>query len=156
MLSDYGAFRDLQRHRLLTVEWQPLSPSHGFVLPESVVEAGVAGVFESAMDRSADLYDAMVDRFPSSSSYAVALAYRVRFVMQFNAREAMHMLELRSSPQGHEEYRRVAQEMHTLIAEQAGHRVIAEMMKFVDHQTYDLERLDAERRAEQRRDSRPR
>ena len=75
--------------------------------------------------------------------------------MQFNAREAMHMLELRSSPQGHEEYRRVAQEMHTLIAEQAGHRAIAEMMKFVDHQSYDLERLDAERRAEQRRENRP-
>ncbi len=155
VLSDYGAFRDLQRHRLLTVEWQPLSPSHGYVLPDSVVEAGVVGMFESAMDRSADLYDAMVDRFPSASSYAVSLAYRVRFVMQFNAREAMHMLELRSSPQGHEEYRRVAQEMHTLIAEQAGHHAIAEMMKFVDHETYDLERLDAERRAEQRRETRP-
>ena len=155
VLSDYGAFRDLQRHRLLTVEWQPLSPSHGYVLPDSVAEAGVATVFESAMDRSAELYDAMVDRFPSASSYAVSLAYRIRFVMQFNAREAMHMLELRSSPQGHEEYRRVAQEMHTLIAEQAGHRVIADMMRYVDHESYDLERLDAERRAEQRRDNKP-
>ena len=153
VLSDYGAFRDLQRHRLLTVEWQPLSPSHGYVLPDAVAEAGVASTFEASMDRSAELYDAMVDRFPSASSYAVSLAYRIRFVMQFNAREAMHMLELRSSPQGHEEYRRVAQEMHTLIAERAGHRVIAEMMRFVDHQTYDLERLDAERRAEQRRES---
>jgi thymidylate synthase ThyX len=153
VLTDYGAFRDLQRHRLLTVEWQALSPSHGFVMPEAVEEAGVASVFEGAMDRSADLYDALVDRFPSASSYAVALAYRIRFVMQFNAREAMHMLELRSSPQGHPEYRRVAQDMHRLIGEQAGHNVVAEMMKYVDHQEYDLERLDSERRAEQRRSS---
>jgi DNA-binding GntR family transcriptional regulator len=71
--------------------------------------------------------------------------------MHFNAREAMHMLELRTSPQGHASYRAVGQEMHRLIAEQAGHRAIAELMGFVDHDTYGLERLDSERRAEARR-----
>jgi thymidylate synthase ThyX len=151
VLSDYGAFRDLQRHRMLTIEWQELSPRHGFVLPEAVAEAGVAHRFEEAMARSADLYGALVDPFPAQASYAVALAYRVRYVMQMNAREGMHMLELRTGPQGHPEYRRVCQEMHRLIAEQAGHRVVAELMRYVDHGTYDLERLDAERRAEARR-----
>ncbi len=151
VLSDYGAFRDLQRHRMLTIEWQTLSPAHGFVLPEAVDEAGQVGRFEEAMERSADLFDAMVDRFPNQASYAVSLAYRIRYVMQFNAREAMHMLELRSSPQGHPEYRRVAQEMHRLIAEEAGHHIVADMMSYVDHQEYDLERLDSERRAEQKR-----
>lgn len=154
VLSDYGAFRDLQRHRMLTVEWQPLSPAHGYVMPEAVVDAGASDVFEGAMERSADLYDAMVDRFPDQAGYAVSLAYRLRYVMQMNAREAMHMLELRSSPQGHPEYRRVAQEMHHLIADEAGHRLIAEMMGFVDHSDYELdglERLEAERRAEERR-----
>jgi thymidylate synthase ThyX len=151
VLTDYGAFRDLQRHRLLTIEWQQLSPAHGYVLPEAVVEAGAADLFEAAMDRSAELYDAMVDRFPSQASYAVSLAYRVRYVMQMNAREAMHLLELRSSPQGHIEYRRVAQDMHRLIAEQAGHRIIADMYRYVDHEDYELERLESERRAEQRR-----
>lgn len=151
VLSDYGAFRDLQRHRMLTIEWQTLSPAHGFVLPEAVEEAGQVPRFEEAMERSADLFDAMVDRFPNQASYAVSLAYRIRYVMQFNAREAMHMLELRSSPQGHPEYRRVAQEMHRLIAEEAGHRIVADMMTYVDHQEYDLERLDSERRSEQKR-----
>src|SRR2546425_170267 len=40
ILGDYGAFRDLQRHRLLTLEWQRLTPHHGSVMPEAVAEAG--------------------------------------------------------------------------------------------------------------------
>ncbi len=87
----------------------------------------------------------------------MALAYRVRYVMQFNAREAMHMLELRTGPQGHPEYRKVCQQMHRAIGEQAGHRALADLMAFVDHRDYDaegLERLDAERRTELRRSSR--
>lgn len=104
------------------------------------------------MERSAALHDALVDRFPAQAPYAVCLAYKVRFAMQLNAREAMHMLELRSTPQGHPAYRSVAQEMHRLIAEEAGHGAVAEMMRWVDHSPEPvLERLDAERRAEARR-----
>jgi thymidylate synthase ThyX len=149
--SDYGAFRDLQRHRMLTIEWQPLSPRHGYDVPEAVVEAGAGSVYESALARSAALHDALADRYPAEAGYAVSLAYRVRYVMQLNLREAMHLLELRTTPQGHPAYRRVAQQMHRLIAEQAGHHALARMMSHVDHGTTDLERLDAERRAEQRR-----
>jgi hypothetical protein len=155
VLSDYGAFRDLQRHRMLTIEWQSLSPRHGYSLPEAVVEAGVGHVFEEAMDRSAALHDAIEASFgPAQAGYAVALAYRIRYVMELNARSAMHLIELRSGPQGHPEYRRVAQDMHRLIRDQAGHHAIAELMSFVDYGTYDLERLDAERRAEARRATR--
>src|SRR5438128_1078387 len=106
------------------------------------------------MQRSAGLYEVLAPVFPLQASYAVALAYRVRYAIQLNAREAMHMLELRTQPAGHPEYRRVCQEMHRLIAEQAGHRALAELMRYVDHGTYDLERLEAERRAEARRLSR--
>jgi hypothetical protein len=155
VLADYGAFRDLQRHRMLTVEWQSLSPRHGYTRPEAVDLAGHAEAFDEAMERSAGLYDALVDRFPAQAPYAVCLAYKVRFVMQLNAREAMHMLELRSTPQGHPAYRVVAQEMHRLIAEEAGHVAVAELMRWVDHSPEPaLERLDAERRAEVRRQSR--
>ena len=65
MLSDYGAFRDLQRHRMLTIEWQPLTPHHGFVRPDLVDEAGQAALFDATMHRSRELYDALVDGFPS-------------------------------------------------------------------------------------------
>ena len=151
VLCDYGAFRDLQRHRMLTIEWQPLSPAHGYDVPEAVAEAGLAQPFEDAMAVSAALHDALAPALPEQAPYAVSLAYRVRFAVQMNAREAMHMLELRTSPQGHPAYRRVCQEMHNLIADEAGHRAVAAAMRHVDHTTYELERLTAERAAEQRR-----
>jgi thymidylate synthase ThyX len=155
ILADYGAFRDLQRHRLLTIEWQPLSPRHGYTRPEAVDLAGLTTTFDEAMERSASLHDALAARFPVQAPYAVALAYRIRFVMEMNAREAMHLIELRTTPQGHPAYRVVAQQMHRLIAEQAGHRAVAEAMRFADHSPEpDLERLASERRAEQRRASR--
>ena len=151
VLSDYGAFRDLQRHRLLTIEWQPLTPHHGFIRPDVVEEAGQAPLFDEAMDRAAALYDSLAPDYPTQASYAISMAYRVRYVMQFNAREAIHMLELRSSPQGHPSYRRVAIEMHRLIGEQAGHRAIAAAMTHVTTTAPELERLESERRAEVRR-----
>jgi hypothetical protein len=149
--SDYGAFRDLQRHRMLTIEWQSLGPFHGYEVPTPVLEAGMGDAFHEAMGRSAELYHALHERFPEAASYAVSLAYRVRYSMQLNVREAMHLLELRTSPQGHPSYRRIGQEMHRLIAEQAGHPALAAMMSHVDHSEAGLERLDAERRAEARR-----
>jgi thymidylate synthase ThyX len=151
IVSDYGAFRDLQRHRMLSIEWQPLTPSLGYDVPDVVSEAGIADPFESSLARCRDLYDVMSPSFPSQAPYAVALAFRIRYVMQMNAREAMHVLELRSGQQGHPVYRRVVQHMHRLIAEQAGHRLIADAMTFVDHGEHELERLDAERRAAARR-----
>jgi thymidylate synthase ThyX len=151
VLGDYGAFRDLQRHRMLTIEWQPLTPRHGYEIPEPIVESGLVDAWDAAMARSAALYDALLPPFPEQASYAVSLAFRIRYSMQMNAREAMHLCELRSSPAGHVTYRRVAQEMHRLIAERAGHRAIADAMSFVDHGTYELERLAAERAAEERR-----
>jgi thymidylate synthase ThyX len=153
VLADYGAFRDLQRHRMLTVEWQRLGPRHGYSVPSEIADAGLVGQFTEAMDRSAALHDALAVDFSEQASYAVALAYRIRFVMQLNAREAMHVLELRTAPQGHPAYRAVCQEMHRAIEHQAGHRAIAAAMRHVDHGTYALERLDAERAAELRRAS---
>ncbi len=154
VLADYGAFRDLQRHRMLTLEWQKLTTRHGYDRPEAVDAAGQTAAYDDAMARSADLYTAMQDDFPEQASYAVSLAYKVRFYMHVNARAATHMLELRSGPQGHPSYRRVAQEMHRLIADEAGHRAIAEGMRFVDHTAEpSLERLDAERAAEARRNA---
>ena len=120
--------------------------------PPAVDAAGVSNDFDAVMDRSAALHDTLLEDFPDQAAYAVSLAYRVRYSMQFNAREAMHMLELRTSPQGHEAYRRVCQRMHTAIAEVAGHRALAAAMTFVDHSGEpDLGRLDAERRAEAKR-----
>jgi hypothetical protein len=121
LVTDYGAFRDLQRHRMLTIEWQPLTADLGYDVPEVIREAGLAERFEESLRRSADFYNDMRSQFPEQSQYVVALAFRIRYSIQMNAREAMHLIELRSGPQGHPSYRRVAHEMARLIREEAGH-----------------------------------
>jgi thymidylate synthase ThyX len=152
VLTDYGAFRDLQRHRLLSLEWQPLGPRHGYAIPDAVEEAGAGADWRRVMEASAALHDAVADAgLAPVAPYAVCMAYRIRFYMDMNAREAMHVLELRTAPQGHPAYRRVCQAMHRLIAEQAGHKALAEAMRFVDHSAVELERLEAERRTDARR-----
>jgi thymidylate synthase ThyX len=156
ILTDYGAFRDLQRHRLLTLEWQPLSPRHGFVEPEAIQAAGAGDDWARVMDASAELYEALGSAgLHEVAPYAVAMAYRVRFYMEMNAREAMHVIELRSAPQGHPAYRRVCQQMHRLIADVARHEAVAAAMQFADHSEVELERLGSERALERKRVTRP-
>jgi len=152
VLADYGAFRDLQRHRLLTLEWQPLSTRHGYTEPGAIEEAGALDDWREVMDCSADLYEKIVAAgMRDVAPYAVVMAYRVRFYMDMNAREAMHIIELRTGPQGHPAYRRVCQMMHRAIAEVAGHRAIAAAMQFADHSDVELERLQSERAMEKKR-----
>ncbi|HXF71004.1 MAG TPA: FAD-dependent thymidylate synthase [Actinomycetota bacterium] len=150
VLCDFGAFRDLQRHRMLTLEWQRLTTAHGYETPPEVEDAGLLPEWTNVMEASARAeHELLAAGLTDAAQYAVAMAYRVRFVVQMNAREAMHLIELRSQPQGHPIYRRVAQEMHRLIGEV--HPAIAAAMSYVDHSRVELERLEAERRTEARR-----
>ncbi len=152
VLADYGAFRDLQRHRMLTLEWQPLTPHHGWVAEAAVEEAGALPDWVRVMDRTAAVHGRLCAAgLDLAAGYVVPMAYRIRFYMDMNAREALHVIELRTAPQGHASYRRVCQAFHRLIGDVAGHRAIADAMRFVDHGTVDLERLDAERAADRRR-----
>lgn len=150
IVCDYGAFRDLQRHRPLTVEWQRLSPSLGAETPVAVDEAGLRGDWDRVLDASAQTYqDLCAAGQLEAAQYAVSMAFKIRFVMQMNAREAMHLTELRSSPQGHPTYRRVAQAMHSQIARV--HPAIGAAFTHMSYEDVDLERLEAERRTEAKR-----
>ena len=152
ILCDYGIFRDLQRHRMLTLDWQALSPANGFVTPDPVADIGADAQWTKAMEAMASLYDDIESAISTDvAQYVVPFAYKVRFSMNLNAREAFHMLELRTQQGGHPDYRAVCQEMHTQIRDVAGHARIAEAMTFVDHNDYDLGRLKTERRAAAKR-----
>ncbi len=144
IVSDYGAFRDLQRHRMLTCQWQRLGPDLGAGIPEEVIEAGVGGEFERAMEISRGEYERLVDAgLAELAPYALSLAFRIRYVLDLNAREAMHLIELRSGREGHPTYRAVAQAMQERIA--AVHPGIAAAMTHVDSSTEPrLERMLSE------------
>ena len=154
VLSDYGGFRDLQRHRMCTIEWQDLTVAHGYDTPPEVEEAGLGPVWHDAMARAADLFHALRTELPDAAQYVVPFASRVRWTIQINARAAMQMLELRSQPQGHPQYRRVVQDMHRAIRDVAGHVAVADAMVHVDHGVGDLERLASEEALEARRAAR--
>jgi thymidylate synthase ThyX len=151
IVSDYGAFRDLQRHRMLTVQWQPLGPDLGAGIPEEVREAGAGDEFERALEISRGEYERLVDAGLSEQApYALSLAYRIRYTLDLNAREAMHLIELRSGREGHPTYRAVAQAMHERIA--AIHPGVAATMTFVDSsQEPRLERIMSEIRTHRKK-----
>ena len=148
IVSDYGAFRDLQRHRLLTCQWQRLSPDLGADVPHALVAAGLAGRYERALDVSRAEYARLRDEdFVEEAPYALSLAFRIRYVVELDAREALHLIELRSGPEGHPSYRAVAHEMRRAIAEV--HPGVAGAMTFVDDSREErLERLLSEMRNE--------
>ena len=148
--ADYGAFRDLQRHRMLTIDWQRLTTLHGTAEPDALdTIPGLRPAWDRVMDEAVWLHKDLEHRYGSDvAQYAVPMACRIRFTMRMNAREAMHVIELRIQPAGHPSYRRICQRMHRLIAEQAGHEAIAEAIHFANHDDAGLGRIDAENRQE--------
>jgi thymidylate synthase ThyX len=150
IVSDYGAFRDLQRHRLLTCQWQRLSPDLGADVPHELGEAGLDGDYERALEVSRTEYARLRDGgLVDEAPYALCLAFRIRYVLELDAREALHLIELRSGREGHPSYRAVAHEMRRAIAEV--HPAVAAAMEFVDDSTeVRLERLLSEMRNELR------
>jgi thymidylate synthase ThyX len=151
IVSDYGAFRDLQRHRMLTCQWQRLGPDLGAGVPDEVREAGVGGEFERGLEISRNEYERLLGTgLREQAPYALSLAYRIRYTLDLNAREAMHLIELRSGREGHPTYRAVAQAMHERIA--AIHPGVAAAMSHVDTSVEPrLERMLSEIRTHRKR-----
>lgn len=146
LVCDYGIFRDLQRHRMVDdLEWQALTPRYGYEVPALIEEAGLTEQFETCFDLSLKLYSLLQEGgFALEAQYATLLGHRMRWKITYNAREAFHFHELRTSPQGHPGYRKLVQEMHQKVAEV--HPMLAEAMKFVNQgEDPELSRLAAER-----------
>jgi thymidylate synthase ThyX len=150
IVADYGAFRDLQRHRMLTVQWQSLTPDLGAGIPDQVVLAGCGEAYRRALEVSAAEYERLRGQgLETAAPYALCLGYRIRFILDLNAREAMQLIELRSGREGHPSYRAVAHEMHAQIA--SVHPSVAAAMVHVDRQTEPrLERILSEMRSHAR------
>ena len=141
VLSDFGSFRDLQRHRMMTIDWQKLTPMHGYSTPPEIEDVGrdVPVRWHDAMLEMSDLYQDIVKVHGSDvAQYVVPFGYRIRYNIQLNARQAFHMLELRTGRSGHRDYRRICLKMRKLIRTQAGHRAIADAMTYIDQESRGL------------------
>lgn len=153
IVSDYGAFRDLQRHRMLTVQWQRLTPDLGAGVPEEVVAAGCGDRYQRALDVSRGEWEQLAGEGRGrEATYALCLGFRIRYILDLNAREAMQLIELRSGREGHPSYRAVAHEMHRQIAEV--HPAVAGAMRHVDTESEPrLERILGEMRTQAKLDA---
>jgi thymidylate synthase ThyX len=151
IVSDYGAFRDLQRHRMLTVQWQALTPDLGAAVPEEVAAAGCGDRYARGLQTSRTEYERLAAAgLADAAPYALCLGYRIRYVLDMNAREAMHLIELRSGREGHPSYRAVAHELHAQI--ERVHPAVAAAMSHVDRSSEPrLERILSEMRLHERR-----
>jgi thymidylate synthase ThyX len=143
LVTNYGMFRDLHRHRLLTMSRQLLSTKYGYDIPEEINELGIEKDYSDCMYHSADTYKLISSTMPTEAQYAVTFAYRYPYFIKMNLREACHMIELRTTPQGHPDYRNACQKMYSLIKQV--NPVISEGIKFVDMNSYDLERFKSEK-----------
>jgi dTMP kinase len=146
LVCDYGIFRDLQRHRMVDdMNWQQLTPRYGYEVPKLIEEADLVDQFEACFDISLKLYSLLQkEGYSLEAQYATLLGHKMRWKVTYNAREAFHLHELRTTPQGHPGYRKLVLEMHEKLAEV--HPILAEAMQFVNQdEDPELTRLAAER-----------
>jgi len=148
ILSNYGIYRDLQRHRLLTQEAQELTVFHGYDTPKELISAGYGKDYNECMEKAKEAFRAISKEYPKEAQYIVPLGYKIRWYMKMNLREVCHLTELRSMQQGHPDYRRVAQQIYLKVKE--SHPSLAEYMKFVDMKEYEMERIEAEKKIDKK------
>ena len=149
LLNNFGMFRDFHRHRALTLERQLLTTDHGYNIPNEIKILGIEKEYRECMIKTKQTFDKIRKKHPEQGQYVVNFAYNYPYFMKFNLREACHLIELRTVPQGHIDYRQVAQQMFKEI--NRVHPNLSKIMKFVDLKKYDLERFESEKRSEEKR-----
>lgn len=149
LCNNFGMFRDFHRHRALTLERQLLTTDHGYNIPNEIKILGIEKEYAECMNKTKETFENMRKKFPEQAQYVVNFGYNYPYFMKFNLREACHLIELRTVPQGHVDYRRVAQQMFKQINNI--HPNLSKIMKYVDMKEYDLERFESEKRTEEKR-----
>lgn len=144
ILADFGVYRDLHRHRMLTQERQFLSCDYDYFIPEELIGTEWEASYREAMTIAKQAFDAIQKKLPEEAQYIVPMAYNVRWYFEVNLRALQWLCELRSSPAGHQNYRYIAQSMAKQVCERFP--AFERFFKFVDFDGYDLGRLDQEQR----------
>lgn len=149
LVTNFGMFRDFHRHRVLTIERQLLTTDHGFAVPREITTLGIEKEFKDCMYKAKEVFDSIRKKLPEQAQYVVNFAYNYPYFIHLNLREACHLIELRTVPQGHIDYRTVAQSMYKQINKV--HPTLSKIFKFVDLKKYELERFESEKRTDEKR-----
>ena len=149
LVNNFGMFRDFHRHRALTLERQLLTTDHGFVIPKEIKILELEKEYKDCMNNTKVVFNKIRKKYPEQAQYVVNFGFNYPYFMRFNLREATHLIELRTVPQGHVDYRKVAQDMYKQIKKV--HPTLSKIMKYVDTNEYELERFESEKRTEEKR-----
>lgn len=142
--ADFGVYRDLHRHRMLTQERQLLCCDYGFYVPQEIIGTDMENEYLAAMHKAKEVYDVIAAELPEEAQYMVPMAYNIRWYFQVNLRALQWLCELRSAAAGHPSYRLVAQQMARQVSE--AFPAFERYFKFVDYEGYELGRLGQEQR----------
>lgn len=149
VVVDFGTYRDLQRHRMLTQERQLLNCSLGYYIPKEIAEAGLQSKYKEALEKAKEAYDIIAKGLPEEAQYVVPMAYNVRWYQTVNLRALQWMCELRSQPAGHPSYRKVVRRMTDLVIK--NEPLFEKFFRFVDHSDPEIGRLQQEVQSEIKR-----
>lgn len=144
IVSDFGSYRDLQRHRMLTQERQFLTCDYGFIIPQELKDTPFEADYCQALKQAQKVYNQIAVELPEEAQYVVPMAFRIRWYFAVNLRALQWLCELRSSPAGHPSYRHTAQEMARQVCRTFP--AFERFFKFVDYEGYELGRLGQEQR----------
>jgi thymidylate synthase ThyX len=153
ILADFGVYRDLHRHRMLTQERQLLSCDYGYYTPPEIEGTEMEAVYKEAMEKARNAYETISGELPEEAQYIVPMAYNVHWYFHVNLRSLQWLSELRSQAAGHPTYRLIAQEMARQVS--LALPQFERFFKFVDFDGYELGRLGAEIRQEEKLKTRP-
>lgn len=151
LLINIGEFRDLQRHRLLTPDRQPYTTAHGYDTSDQInAVPEIRDAYNANMARADRLYREIREEYPNEAQYLVPYGYRVRYNVELNLRELYHWCELRTTEQGHPDYRLTSQQMYYAVRDV--HPVLVQGMTFVNlDPNPPMSRLRAEMRNARKR-----
>lgn len=149
IIGDFGIYRDLHRHRMLTQERQLLSCDYGYFMPQEILDTDLGRDYIAAMEQAREAYNKIAKELPEEAQYVVPMAYNIRWYFHVNLRALQWLCELRSQPQGHPNYRRLAQEMARQVCQHCPS--FERFFKFVAYEDCDLGRLSQEQRKEAKR-----
>ncbi len=144
IVGDFGAYRDLQRHRMLTQERELLTCNYGFYTPSDLINSPYAEDYTSALNEAKQVYDRIASELPEEAQYIVPMAFNIRWYFRVNLRALQWLCELRTAPAGHPSYRYIAQRLAKLVCQQEP--AFERFFKFVDYEGYELGRLQQEQR----------
>lgn len=144
IIADFGIYRDLHRHRMLTQERQLLTTCYGYWIPEEILDTSMERTYREMMEQARGIYERIAEELPEEAQYVVPMAYNVRWYFHVNLRALQWLTELRSQPAGHPGYRRVAQEMASQVSQIQP--LFESFFKFVDYEGHHLGRLEQEQR----------